>query len=176
MKQLLLLAFLSFGLLASNAQPGYQPSKQNLEARALFQDMKFGMFIHWGASSVLGHGEWVMNNRGIRAEDYAMLQKVFNPTAFNAKEWVSIAKNAGMQYITLITRHHDGFSNFNTKQSDWNIMNTPYGKDIVKQLADECHKQGIKIFFYYSLLDWYRTDYQWETGKTGKKSWKNNQV
>lgn len=170
MKQLLLLAFLSFGLLASNAQPGYQPSKQNLEARALFQDMKFGMFIHWGASSVLGHGEWVMNNRGIRAEDYAMLQKVFNPTAFNAKEWVSIAKNAGMQYITLITRHHDGFSNFNTKQSDWNIMNTPYGKDIVKQLADECHKQGIKIFFYYSLLDWYRTDYQWETGKTGKKA------
>jgi alpha-L-fucosidase len=166
----LLLAFLSFGLLASNAQPGYQPSKQNLEARALFQDMKFGMFIHWGASSVLGHGEWVMNNRGIRAEDYAMLQKVFNPTAFNAKEWVSIAKNAGMQYITLITRHHDGFSNFNTKQSDWNIMNTPYGKDIVKQLADECHKQGIKIFFYYSLLDWYRTDYQWETGKTGKKA------
>ncbi|MEQ1625107.1 MAG: alpha-L-fucosidase, partial [Sediminibacterium sp.] len=170
MKQLLLLACLSFGLLASNAQPGYQPSKQNLEARALFQDMKFGMFIHWGASSVLGHGEWVMNNRGIRAEDYAMLQKVFNPTAFNAMEWVSIAKNAGMQYITLITRHHDGFSNFNTKQSDWNIMNTPYGKDIVKQLADECHKQGIKIFFYYSLLDWYRTDYQWETGKTGKKA------
>ncbi|HQS56631.1 MAG TPA: alpha-L-fucosidase, partial [Sediminibacterium sp.] len=103
-------------------------------------------------------------------EDYTMLQKVFNPTAFNAKEWVSIAKNAGMQYITLITRHHDGFSNFNTKQSDWNIMNTPYGKDIVKQLADECHKQGIKIFFYYSLLDWYRTDYQWETGKTGKKA------
>lgn len=170
MKQLLLLFLVSVGVLVAQAQPGYQPSKQNLEARALFQDMKFGMFIHWGASSVLGHGEWVMNNRGIRAEDYTMLQKVFNPTAFNAKEWVSIAKNAGMQYITLITRHHDGFSNFNTKQSDWNIMNTPYGKDIVKQLADECHKQGIKIFFYYSLLDWYRTDYQWETGKTGKKA------
>ncbi|HQS56436.1 MAG TPA: alpha-L-fucosidase, partial [Sediminibacterium sp.] len=68
MKQLLLLFLVSVGVLVAQAQPGYQPSKQNLEARALFQDMKFGMFIHWGASSVLGHGEWVMNNRGIRAE------------------------------------------------------------------------------------------------------------
>lgn len=170
MKRIIIPIFFLFFASAVLAQQGYQPSKKNLEARAEFQDMKFGMFIHWGASSVLGHGEWVMNNRNIRFQDYSMLQQVFNPTAFNAKEWVAIAKNAGMQYITLITRHHDGFSNFNTKQSDWNIMNTPYGKDIVKQLADECHKQGIKIFFYYSLLDWYRSDYQYETGKTGKKT------
>jgi alpha-L-fucosidase len=156
--------------LSAFSQQAYQPTKENLAARQQFQDMKFGMFIHWGASSVLANGEWVMNNRGIRAEDYKLLQNVFNPTEFNAKEWVSIAKNAGMQYITLITRHHDGFSNFDTKESDWKITNTIYGKDIVKQIADECHKQGIKICFYYSLLDWYRNDYQWETGKTGKKS------
>lgn len=170
MKYFFLLITLMFVGSSTFSQQGYIPSKENLAARQQFQDMKFGMFIHWGASSVLANGEWVMNNRGIRAEDYKILQSVFNPTEFNAKEWVSIAKNAGMQYITLITRHHDGFSNFDTKASDWKITNTPYGKDIVKQIADECHKQGIKICFYYSLLDWYRNDYQWETGKTGKKS------
>jgi alpha-L-fucosidase len=73
-----------------------------------------------------------------------------------------------MKYITLITRHHDGFSMWDTKQSDWKITNTPYGKDIVKQIADECHKQGLKLYCYYSLLDWYRSDYQYETGRTGK--------
>jgi alpha-L-fucosidase len=146
----------------------YTPSPENLQARKEFQDMKFGMFIHWGASSVLGSGEWVMNNRNIRVDEYSNLLRVFNPIDFNAKEWVATAKNAGMQYITFITRHHDGFSNWDTKQSDWKITNTPYGKDALKQLADECHKQGIKLFCYYSLLDWYRSDYQYETGKTGK--------
>jgi alpha-L-fucosidase len=150
-----------------SAQP-YTPTPENLAARQNFQDMKFGMFIHWGASSVLGHGEWVMNNRNIRVEEYSNLIRVFNPIDFDAKAWVATAKNAGMQYITFITRHHDGFSNWDTKQSDWKITNTPYGKDVVKQLADECHKQGIKFFCYYSLLDWYRPDYQYETGKTGK--------
>ncbi len=168
-KYLVLLLSLVLGLFV-NAQQGYVPSKENIAARQQFQDLKFGMFIHWGLSSVLANGEWVMNNRGIRQEDYKLLQKVFDPRDFNAKEWVSIAKNAGMQYITLITRHHDGFSNFDTKESDWKITNTQYGKDIVKEIADECHRQGIKICFYYSLLDWYRSDYQWETGKTGKKS------
>jgi len=146
----------------------YTPSAANLQARTEFQDDKFGMFIHWGASSVLGAGEWVMNNRNIQVPEYQRLQQIFNPQQFNAAAWVATAKAAGMHYITFITRHHDGFSNWDTKQSDWKITNTPYGKDIVKQLADECHKQGIKIYFYYSLLDWYRTDYQYETGKTGK--------
>ena len=170
MKNLLFAFLICISVVNSNAQNGYTASQENLAARQRFQDMKFGMFIHWGASSVLANGEWVMNNRGIRAEDYSLLAKVFNPTEFNAKEWVTIAKNAGMQYITLITRHHDGFSNFDTKASDWKITNTVYGKDIVKQIADECHQQGIKICFYYSLLDWYRSDYQFETGNTGKKS------
>lgn len=146
----------------------YTPTSENLAARQQFQDMKFGMFIHWGASSVLGSGEWVMNNRNIRVEEYTNLMRVFNPIDFDAKQWVATAKNAGMQYITFITRHHDGFSNWDTKQSNWKITNTPYGKDALKQLAEECHKQGIKLFCYYSLLDWYRSDYQYETGKTGK--------
>lgn len=146
----------------------YTPTPENLAARKDFQDMKFGMFIHWGASSVLGAGEWVMNNRNIRVNEYSNLLRVFNPIDFDAKAWVTTAKNAGMKYITFITRHHDGFSNWDTKQSDWKITNTPYGKDAFKMLADECHRQGMKLFCYYSLLDWYRSDYQYETGKTGK--------
>jgi alpha-L-fucosidase len=139
-----------------------------LAARKQFQDDKFGMFIHWGLSSVLGHGEWVMNNRNIRVDEYKRLLHIFNPQDFDAKAWVGAAKAAGMKYITFITRHHDGFSNWDTKQSDWKITNTPYGKDALKQLSAECQRQGIKLFCYYSLLDWYRSDYQYETGRTGK--------
>ena len=157
-----------FSSLFISAQDSYTPTPENLRARQWFDSAKFGMFIHWGASSVLGHGEWVMNVRNIRVDEYKRLVHIFNPIDFDAKTWVATAKNAGMNYITLITRHHDGFSMWDTKQSDWKITNTPYGKDIVKQLADECRKQGVKLFFYYSLLDWYRSDYQYETGRTGK--------
>ncbi len=133
-----------------------------------FEDARFGMFVHFGPYSVLGAGEWVMNTRPVKGKDYMRLQTLFNPQAFDAKEWVRIAKDAGMKYITFTSRHHDGFSNWDTKQSDWNIMNTPYGKDLVKQLSDECQKQDMKLVLYYSLLDWMRTDYQYETGRTGK--------
>jgi len=133
-----------------------------------FEDARFGMFVHFGPYSVLGAGEWVMNTRPVKGKDYMRLQTLFNPQAFDAKEWVRIAKGAGMKYITFTSRHHDGFSNWDTKQSDWNIMNTPYGRDLIKQLADECKKQDMKLVLYYSLLDWMRTDYQYETGRTGK--------
>lgn len=135
-----------------------------------FEDDRFGMFVHFGPYSVLGDGEWVMNNRPIKTNEYKRLQDFFNPQEFNAAEWVRIAKSAGMKYIAFTSRHHDSFSNWDTKQSDWNIMNTPYGKDIVRQLADECHKQDMKLVLYYSILDWMRSDYQYETGRTGKGS------
>ena len=156
-------------ILSAQAQT-YTPSKENLKARTSFQDNKFGMFIHWGASSVLGDGEWVMDNKGINKDDYKKIGKVFNPVDFDAAKWVSTAKNAGMKYIVLITRHHDGFSNWDTKQSDWKITNTHYKQDPLKLLAAECKKQGIKLGFYYSTLDWSRDDYPYETGRTGKKS------
>jgi len=155
-------------LLSASAQNGYQPTAQNLAARQAFQNMKFGLFIHWGPSSLLGAGEWVMNNRNIKTTDYAQLQQTFNPTLFDAKAWVTLAKKAGFKYITFITRHHDGFSNWHTAASPWSIANTPYQKDLLKQLADECHTQGITLFLYYSLLDWYRPDYPFETGRTGQ--------
>jgi alpha-L-fucosidase len=168
MRTFLFIAVFSLLNLYSISQSGYTPTLENLAARKEFQDIKFGMFIHWGASSVLGAGEWVMNNRNIKVNDYTRLINIFNPQNFDAKKWVTAAKSAGMKYITFITRHHDGFSNWDTKQSDWKITKTPYGKDAFKQLADECHSQGIKLFCYYSLLDWYRSDYQYETGRTGK--------
>lgn len=156
--------------LFSLAQVNYQPTKENLQARQWFTDARFGLFIHWGVFSIPCSGEWVMNNRGITVKNYTNLMDFFNPVAFNAHEWVKLAKDAGMQYITLITRHHDGFSMWDTKYSAFNIMNTPYKKDVVKMIADECHQQGIKLFLYYSLLDWRRDDYPFETGRTGQKS------
>lgn len=146
----------------------YLPSSENLEARKWFTGNKFGLFIHWGLYSILGDGEWVMNNKNITVKNYERLQHFFNPINFNAQQWVDMARNAGMKYITLVTRHHDGFSMWDTKECDFSIMHTPYKKDIVKALADECHKQGIRLFLYYSILDWRRDDYSYWTGRTGK--------
>ena len=160
------LFFASF-ILVSKGQSPYQPSPENLAARRWFDSARFGMFIHWGAFSVPGSGEWVMNDRNITVSEYSRLQTIFNPVRFDANKWVSAAKRAGMQYITLITRHHDGFSDWDTKQSDWKITNTDWKQDAVKLIAEECQRQGIRLFVYYSLLDWYRSDYQYETGRTG---------
>ena len=143
-----------------SAQTGYQPAPANLAAREWFQDARFGLFVHWGVYSVLGDGEWVMNNRKIPVADYEKLPALFNPTEFDAAEWVSLAKAAGMKYITITSKHHDGFAMFDSKISDYDIVDrTPYKKDVLKALADECRKQGLKLFFYYSQLDWHHPDY-----------------
>jgi alpha-L-fucosidase len=168
MRRILLLAFCLSSLHVLSQ--GYAPSPGNLATRKQFQDDKFGLFIHWGLSSVLGDGEWVMETRGIPFRDYVKLGRIFNPIHYDPAKWVSMAKDAGMKYIVFITRHHDGFSNWDTKQSDWKITNTPYGKDALKMLAEECRKQGMKLGLYYSILDWSRTDYPYETGRTGKKA------
>ncbi|MFT3676361.1 MAG: alpha-L-fucosidase [Chitinophagaceae bacterium] len=164
----IVLCLLLVQLAISSRAQSYTPAPSNIAARRDFQDIKYGMFIHWGLSSTLGDGEWVMNNRNIKVEDYKRLLNVFNPLDFDAAKWVGAAKAAGMKYIVFITRHHDGFSNWDTKQSDWKITNTHYGKDVLKMLADECKKQGIKLGLYYSTLDWFRNDYPYETGRTGK--------
>lgn len=169
MKRVLFVSLILLLSLSGFAQT-YTPSASNLEARKWFNDARFGLFIHWGPFSIPGSGEWVMNQRKITVYNYTRLQDFFNPTAFDAAAYVAMAKNAGMKYITLITRHHDSFSMWDTKYSDFNIMNTPYKKDIVKMMADECHKQGVKLFLYYSLVDWRREDYPHETGRTGKSS------
>ncbi|MGE5056591.1 MAG: alpha-L-fucosidase [Acidobacteriota bacterium] len=161
-----------------SAQSSYQPSPENLQARREFQDMKFGMFIHWGVYSVLGDGEWVFHNRKLKVDEYNRLPMFFDPEKFDAHAWVSLAKSAGMKYITITSRHHDGFAMFDSRISDWNIVQrTPYKKDPLKMLADECHRQGIKLFFYYSQLDWHNPDYyprgvtNWDNGRPDHGDW-----
>jgi alpha-L-fucosidase len=141
------------------------------------------MFIHWGVYSVLGDGEWVFHNRKLPLQAYERLPKFFDPEKFDARTWVALAKAAGMKYITITSRHHDGFAMFDSKVSDWNIVQrTPYGKDPLKLLADECHRQGVKLFFYYSQLDWHHPDYYprgrtvidrgpWDNGRPDHGDW-----
>lgn len=138
----------------------YVPSEGVMAARERFRDDKFGVFIHWGVYSMIGAGEWVMSNDGISYSDYSVLPGAFYPSKFNAAEWVSAFKAAGAKYVTITSRHHDGFSMFATKASKYNIIDaSPFKRDILKELADECHKQGLTINFYYSLVDWGRGDY-----------------
>ncbi len=105
MKNFFICLFTVLAMTNSNAQT-YSPTPANIEARSQFQDDKFGLFIHWGVFSILGDAEWVMNNQNIPVKDYTRLMHFFNPTQFDAHAWVSMAKDAGMKYITLITRHH----------------------------------------------------------------------
>jgi alpha-L-fucosidase len=150
-----------------NAQQEYQPTPENLKAREWFQQARFGLFIHWGVYSILGDGEWVMNVQQIPIKTYEKIPGFFNPTQFDAKEWVDMVKAAGMKYITITSKHHDGFAMYDSKVSDYDIMDrTPYKKDVLKMLADECHRQGIKLFFYHSQLDWHHHDY-FPRGRTG---------
>jgi alpha-L-fucosidase len=154
-------------LLCASAAAAQEVPAERLAAREWFQDARFGMFIHWGVYSQLGAGEWVMQNRGIRVPEYEWLASQFNPAKFDARTWVSVARAAGMKYITITSRHHDGFSMFKSATSPYNIVDwTPFKRDPLRELADECNRQGLKLFFYYSQLDWHHPDY-WPRGATG---------
>ena len=166
----ILMLCLSFSLFA---QEGYVPTQENLDNREWFQDNKYGLFVHWGVYSIMGGGgdqgiaEWIMNQKNIPLHQYEKLPGFFNPTQFDAKEWVSLVKKAGMKYITITSKHHDGFAMYDSKVSDYNIVDaTPYGKDVIGMLKEECDRQGIKLFFYHSQLDWHHPDYV-PQGSTG---------
>ena len=131
-----------------------------------WREARFGMFIHWGVYSVPagtyhgkripGIGEWIMNSAKIPVAEYRGFARQFNPTEFNAENWVRLAKAAGMKYIVITSKHHDGFAMFNSQASDWNILRaTPFGRDPLQELAEACHKYGLKLGFYYSQAqDW----------------------
>ena len=143
----------------------YVPTPENMASRKAFSEARFGIFIHWGLYSLFGQGEWYMTNQDIDCHEYAKAANAFYPHSFDAEQWVSAIKNSGAKYITFTSRHHEGFSMWDTKQSDYNIMHTPYGRDVVRQLADECQRQGMRLHLYYSHLDWTREDYP--LGRTG---------
>ena len=144
----------------------------NLAARNWFENARFGMFIHWGVYSVPARGEWVMEHEHISVSQYEKFAPEFDPAHFDPRAIVALAKRAGMKYITITSKHHDGFAMWATRQSRWNIVDaTPYKKDPLEMLVAEAHRQGIKVFFYYSLLDWHSTDYRplgWTGHFTGR--------
>src|ERR1700752_163265 len=116
----IVLALCFLKVIPVTGQSTYQPSPENLQARREYEDMKFGMFIHWGVYSVLGDGEWVFHERHLTLDEYNRLPSFFDPEKFDAATWVALAKAAGMKYITITSRHHDGFAMFDSKVSDWN--------------------------------------------------------
>lgn len=154
-------------------QENYVPAPENLKAREEFRDNRFGIFLHWGIYSMLAQGEWVMTNLNLNHLEYRKLASGFYPSRFDAAEWVAAIKASGAKYICFTTRHHDGFSMWDTKFSDYNIVKaTPFHRDVLKELSDECKKQGIKLHLYYSHLDWDRDDY-YPLGRTGRGTGRN---
>lgn len=126
-----------------------------------YLDAKFGMFIHWGLYSILGRGEWVMHLEQIPPADYRPLAQQFNPTHFDADEWVRIAADAGQKYMVITSRHHDGFSLYDTALSDYKVTNTLFRRDPIEELANACARHGgVKLGFYVSLLDWQHPAYR----------------
>ena len=127
---------------------------------AEFEKMAYGMFIHWGVYSQLGQGEWIKNMKGIPDEEYDKLLETFTAKDFDADKIACLAKEAGMKYITLTTRHHDGFSLYDTKElGDYNSLHTPAGRDLVREFTDACRRHGIVPFFYHTTLDWHNPDF-----------------
>ena len=174
MKKHFITFLLLVGMTASlTAQQKYQPTEANLKARSEFQDNKFGIFLHWGLYAMLATGEWTMTNNNLNYKEYAKLAGGFYPSKFDADKWVAAIKASGAKYICFTTRHHEGFSMFDTKYSDYNIVKaTPFKRDVVKELADACAKHGIKLHFYYSHIDWYREDAP--QGRTGRRTGRPN--
>lgn len=173
MKKLFYTAFiflLSVSYAKTSHAENYVPAPENIKARQEFINSKFGIFLHWGIYSMFGQGEWYMQTGGLDCHEYAKAASGFYPSKFDAKKWISAFKDAGAKYICFTTRHHDGFSMFDTQYSDYDIIDaTPFKRDIVKELADECSRQDMKLHLYYSHLDWTREDY-YPLGKTGHKT------
>ena len=143
-----------------------QQDLKNDQRMRWWREARFGMFIHWGLYAVPAGeykgqrsdriGEWIMEWANIPRADYEKFAAQFNPVKFDAKEWVRIAKDAGMKYIVITSKHHDGFAMYNSKVSNYDIVDaTPYRRDPIKELAAEAKKQGLKFCFYYSILDWH---------------------
>lgn len=168
-KQLVILSVV--GLLLLDAARGAEIPPLAQRA-AWFREARFGLFIHWGVYSVVGKGEWLRESGKIPLAEYNKLHPQFNPAAFNAADWVSQAKRAGQKYLVITTKHHDGFCMFDSKLTDYTIMHTPFKRDVIKELADECHRQGLHLGFYYSIMDWHHPDYiprrTWEKDRSAQ--------
>jgi alpha-L-fucosidase len=159
---------------AAAAEPPAAGSPQETKAQrnqrmAWWREARFGMFIHWGlyavpagqwkGQTVGGAGEWIQFSGKIPPAEYEPLQKQFNPVKFDARAWAGIAKRAGMKYVVITSKHHDGFCLFDSKLTDWDVTGTPFQRDIMKELSAACREAGLKMCWYHSILDWHHPDY-----------------
>jgi len=177
MKKIQIREMIKLGLIAGlfGAAVCFGDPNQTLEQEQIkqarmeqFNQQKFGMFIHWGIYSVpagqwgdkTNYAEWIMLQAGLSSQEYEKFAARFNPVKFNAKEWVALAKAAGMKYIVITAKHHDGFCMYDSKLTDYDIIDaTPFKRDPLKELAEECKKEGIVFCTYYSLVDWHHPDF-----------------
>jgi alpha-L-fucosidase len=136
--------------------PNLETNKKAIER---WQDARFGLSVHWGPVELRGTEIGWARSDQVPKEEYDTLYQEFNPVLFNAREWVTLLKNSGFRYVTLVSKHHDGFVMWATQQTDYNIMHTPFHRDWLKEMGDECRRQGIIFGTYYSILDWYQFDY-----------------
>lgn len=167
------LLLLMGGAVAASA---YTPTEAIRQSQQEFAADRFGIFIHWGIYSLYGQGEWYLN-AGLDEKEYAKAAKAFYPAGFNAEEWAKAIAESGARYITFTTRHHDGFSMWQSAASPYNVVDaTPFGRDVLAELAQACESHNLKLHLYYSLLDWRRDDYPLgRTGlKTGRRTDKQN--
>jgi len=144
---------------AAAAQAAWKPVPRFGDGRDWFFEKRFGLFLHWGLYSINGWHEQDQWRHRIPRAEYVKLREQWNPAKYNPDAWLDLAQQVGMKYVCLTTKHHDGFCLFETKLTDYNTMNTPYGKDVLRMLADACHKRGMPLCLYYSIADWHQKNY-----------------
>ncbi len=167
LRALLLCLLLNIPISQLSSQSPYTPSRENLQAREKFRNYGLGIFLHWGIYSSFAQGEWYLNDGKLNHKEYAKAASGFYPALFDADRWVKQIKASGAGYLCITARHHDSFSMWATKQSDYNIVKaSPYKRDILAELRDACRREGLGFHIYYSLLDWAREDY-YPLGQTG---------
>jgi alpha-L-fucosidase len=143
----------------SFAQLPKETEAQKTQRMKWWTDARFGLFIHWGLYALPARHEWVKNNERMTNEQYQKYFEMFNPDMYDAREWAKMAKAAGMKYVVLTAKHHEGFCLFDSKFTDYKATNTPYGKDLIKEYVEAFRAEGLKVGFYYSLIDWHHPDY-----------------
>ncbi len=164
------------GIESGAEQKKTETRQERDERMAWWRESRFGLFIHWGLYAIpagewkgeTDHAEWILTTAQIPVEEYERFTQKFNPIKFDPQQWVSLAKEAGMKYIVITSKHHDGFCLFDSKVTEYDVMDaTPFKRDVLKELADECQKQGLKMCWYHSIMDWHHPDYlprrDWET-------------
>ena len=162
MKKIILLIaiyLVSNGINAQQKKIWHETKEEKTERLAWWTNDRFGMFIHWGSYSLAGRHEWVKKYEGIDDVAYKKYFDNFNPDLYNPREWAKLAKAAGMKYAVITTKHHEGFTLFDSDFTEYNVTNTPYGKDALKEWVDAFREEGLKIGFYYSLIDWHHPEY-----------------